>query len=105
MDRKSAKVIHWHPYAYCVAKIAPCCAVFIMPPQINPCTKDLYCFNGDDIHNESTKDCEVGKWYTIAYISDKNGNGWTEVIDEVAPQHFPIPKGYKQKAPKSYGAK
>lgn len=62
------KVNHIFPRAYCIAKPAPCCAVFVLPwmdaePQVR---NEEY--SASVTVNEGSADVKVGDWCAIAYV-------------------------------------
>ena len=74
------QVRHIFPRAYCVAKPAHFCAVFVTPPcdseqQIKPPYS-----SSATVHNDTATSAEVGKWYSLAYCVCENGNQQTRVI-------------------------
>ena len=71
-------VRHIHPRAYCVAKPAPCCAVFAIPS----CDSEPQLRNKQSvsIHNGTASIAVVGGWYSLAYVSNRSGSGEPRVI-------------------------
>ena len=69
MKIKGAReVCHIYPRAYCIAKPAVCCAVFVTPR----CDAEVYLTKFDNatvqtIH-EGVADVNVGDWCTLAYV-------------------------------------
>lgn len=67
------EVVHIHPWAYCVARPALLCAVFVVPPQMNTYVKRPY-DSGTTVHfmteidGRYAKRVVVGKWYTVVYM-------------------------------------
>jgi hypothetical protein len=78
---------HYFPHAYCIAKPAPGCAVFVLPPQLNWMTGGIYHNSSDVIHNDSAIQCEVGQWYSIAYCKFQTG-AWTVAVPH-QPREIP----------------
>ena len=76
---KDKKIMHYFPYAYCVAKPALYCGAFVIPPQQNRLIKESY-DPSLTVHNESVKDINVGDWVSIAYHTDNRGYGENFVI-------------------------
>ena len=71
-------VCHLHPRAYCVAKLAACCAVFAVPPGDNePQIKDSPFVI---IQNSSAQLTETGEWHPLAYVVTPGECG-SRVID------------------------
>ena len=71
------EVRHIQPRAYCIAKPAPLCAVFVTPPcdaepQV-PYSKSIV------IHDKSVADVHVDDWCSLAYVQSES-NGQTRVI-------------------------
>jgi hypothetical protein len=64
----AGRIVHLWRYAYCVAKPAAHCAVFVAPPQINRLTGKPY-DGSNSVHNATAGQCVVGGWYTLAYCS------------------------------------
>ena len=70
-------VRHIYPRAYCIAKPAAWCGVFVVPPcdsEPQAITESL------TVQNPSAKQAELGKWYCLAYCIDEAGNGGQRVI-------------------------
>lgn len=67
-------VLHLKPRAYCIAKPASSCAVFVTPPR------DAVDHLQDSqnvtsyVVREGSARCEVGKWYVLAYITTPHGS-------------------------------
>jgi len=66
-DPRKVHVSHIHPRAYCLAKLAPYYAVFVVPwrdraPQVR---KDPYM----TVQNKTCADVREGDWCAIAYLS------------------------------------
>ena len=61
-------VCHIYPRAYCIAKPAPLCAVFVVPwmdsePQVRSPE-----YSSSDVVNDGVADVAVGDWCAIAYV-------------------------------------
>ena len=73
-------VSHIRPRAYCIAKPAACCAVFVTPPcDAAPLIRHSQNATAESIH-EWVSHVEVGKWYVLAYVTTP-GCGASRVID------------------------
>ena len=83
----ATSVSHVRPRAYCIAKIAACCAIFVTPPcDGEPLIRSTQNATGASIH-EGVSHVEVGKWYVLAYVTTP-GCGSTRVIDMAPGQTF-----------------
>jgi hypothetical protein len=61
-------VAHMYPRAYCVAKPAPCCAVFVTPwMDAEPQVLSLSCASSNTV-SEGVVDVRVGDWCALAYV-------------------------------------
>lgn len=83
----TARVVHIHPRAYCIAKTAPYCAVFAVPtcdraPQVADEAWDV-------VHNKSCADVKTGDWCSVAYISTQ-ARGECHVLHILQPKR-PVP--------------
>lgn len=86
---KDTKVVHFFPNAYCLA-VEGLCATFAVPPQKNrliASTEEYYgAYQGTHgftfYQDEKWKPikCEVGKWYSLAYVSTE-GRGETIALE------------------------
>jgi hypothetical protein len=66
--KNASDVRHIKPRAYCIAKPAPCCAVFVTPPQDSEeHLRGIQNSTAETCH-ENVTHCEVGKWYVLAYV-------------------------------------
>ena len=74
-------VSHIKPRAYCIAKPAACCAVFVTPPMdAEPHlrqTQNATC----EIAHENVSHVKAGEWYVLAYVTIPNYSGQVRVID------------------------
>lgn len=63
-------VRHIHPRAYCIAKPAACCAVFVVPPcDHEPHLRSFEPNNSAElIQNNSAAKVKVGDWCSLAYV-------------------------------------
>lgn len=71
------------PRAYCAAKPAPLCAVFVTPPDDyrTHLTKNEHiraCNAGQTIH-EGISAASVGDWMTLCYATCRSGGWWYAV--------------------------
>lgn len=73
----ATKVRHIQPRAYCIAKPAPLCAVFVTPP----CDAESQVPYSEStiIHDKSVDGVRVGDWCALAYVKSES-NGETRVI-------------------------
>lgn len=67
--RGAKQVRHIFPRAYCIAKPAPLCAVFVVPwmdaePQIR-----MQEYSSSDIVREGVEGVNVGDWRALAYVA------------------------------------
>ena len=71
------EVRHIKPRAYCIAKPAPWCAVFVTPP----CDAEPHVTYSEStlIHDKSVESVCVGDWCSLAYVQSES-NGETRVI-------------------------
>ncbi len=76
---EGAKVIHFWPYAYCVAKPAPHCAVFVTPPQYNRLDDELYTAS-QLVQGDSAASVKAGDWMSIIYCDFKGQGSWSIVV-------------------------
>jgi hypothetical protein len=66
--KNATEVLHIKPRAYCIAKPAACCAVFVTPPQdAVPMLRNTQNATAETCYENVTQ-CEVGKWYVLAYV-------------------------------------
>lgn len=74
------KVCHVFPRAYCIAKPAPCCAVFVTPwMDAEPQVRDEV-FSASRVVHEGSTQVKVGDWCSLAYVA-KTGCGQVVVIE------------------------
>ena len=74
-------VSHIRPRAYCIAKPAACCAVFVTPPMdAEPQLRQHQNATAEIIH-DGVSHVEAGKWYVLAYVTIPNYCGQSRVID------------------------
>lgn len=72
-------IYHFIRDGYCVAKPAMYCAVFAHSPTgVVPVSQDA---SGSVlVQNESVAHCQVGKWYSVAYMTFGGRGSWWEVV-------------------------
>lgn len=64
----ATSVRHIRPRAYCIAKPAPCCAVFVTPPcDSEPLVRAFVNATAEIIH-DGVSEIQVGDWCVLAYI-------------------------------------
>ena len=63
---EKASVSHIHPRAYCIAKPAAYCAVFMVPT----CDRESQVSESecDVVNNASCADVKMGDWCSVAYV-------------------------------------
>lgn len=77
----ATEVKHIQPRAYCIAKPAPLCAVFVTPPcDSEPQLRKPRLDESTLIQNGSASGVELGDWCSIAYVCTAGGNGERRVI-------------------------
>lgn len=69
-------VHHYWPDAYCVAKTAPHCAVFAIPPIKTIPEQGRY----DLIQNASVEGVKLGEWVSLAYCEFPDRGLWTVAL-------------------------
>ena len=79
--------IHKHKYAYCVARLAPHCAAFAIPPAWNKYAGMPY-EPSVLVQDASANVCMVGRWYSLAYGDLEYGGMGPKVI---APIEYVVP--------------
>ncbi len=85
--RGAKSVSHIYPRAYCVAKPAPGCAVFVIPwMDSEPQVRDAEYSSSKSVY-EGVEDVKVGDWCAFAYI-EKGCSGFNMA--------FKIPVGGKR---------
>jgi len=83
-NHDAISVSHIHPRAYCVAKPAPCCAVFAVPScDFEPQVRDK---QSVIIRNGTASASVVGGWYSLAYVMSRCGSGEPRVIFSLNPE-------------------
>jgi hypothetical protein len=73
-------VCHIFPRAYCVAKPAPSCAIFVIPWQDAEKQVRKPEYSSSESVYQNVKNVQVGDWRAIAYVSTVT-SGQTYVID------------------------
>jgi hypothetical protein len=73
-------VCHIFPRAYCVAKPAPGCAVFVIPWQDAEEQVRKPEYSSSETVHENVKNVQVGDWRALAYVNTRT-SGQTYVID------------------------
>jgi hypothetical protein len=68
-------VSHIHPRAYCIAKPAACCAVFVVPEIDSVPLLQKTPNASSDIVRDNVSEVRVGDWCILAYISSELGGG------------------------------
>lgn len=70
---KATAIRHIHPHAYCIAKPAPYCAVFAIPPRDREpqVVEDREVL----IQNMTVADVKLGDWCGLAYIVNSSDQG------------------------------
>lgn len=96
LPKDAYSIIHFHPHAYCVAKPAIHCAVFVIPPQENRLIGRMY-EGSESVHNASVKDVSVGDWCSLAFCDFGKAGVW-HTSGPVAVPYQPDFKIGKRKA-------
>jgi hypothetical protein len=74
-------VSHIRPRAYCIAKPAACCAVFVTPPMdAEPHLRQTQNSTCEIVH-KNVSHVKAGEWYVLAYVVIPNYSGEIRVID------------------------
>jgi hypothetical protein len=73
-------VCHIFPRAYCVAKPAPSCAIFVIPWQDAEKQVRKPEYSSSESVYQNVKNVQVGDWRAIAYVNTVT-SGQTYVID------------------------
>ena len=82
-------VSHIRPRAYCIAKPAASCAVFVTPPcDAEPQLRQMQNATAETIR-EGVSHVKVGEWYVLAYVTIPNYVGQSRVIDMPNAPHEP----------------
>lgn len=76
----ATSISHIRPRAYCIAKPAACCVVFVTPPDdAEPQLKGCQSTTAEVISDGDVSKIKVGDWCVLAYICTP-GIGMTRVI-------------------------
>jgi hypothetical protein len=76
----STSTTHIYPRAYCIAKPAPLCAVFVTPwMDSEPAVRTPMFSSAHTIH-DGVREVKVGDWCSLAYVTTP-GRGGLRVIE------------------------
>jgi len=67
--RGAKSVSHIFPRAYCIAKPAPLCAVFVKPWMDAEAQIRMEKYSASDVIHEGAEDVRVGDWCALAYVA------------------------------------
>lgn len=91
---KGAKPHDLVPRAYCIAKPAPGCAVFVTPPQDVLNTPEIagHYHQAEVLNLAHVDDIHVGDWVTLAFCEFKHRGCWWEWTRPISFESFRIKK-------------